>query len=216
MSTTTASASPRWYSATWRSGLLAFLIVLLGALLIGGLTSIAQQYLPDWLRSLSNSAGGWTMFSFLLVWLSRARPLLGAFLGIVAFQALNEGYGVVSLWRGFFYSEPFASNWTLIGLAAGPILGVAAALTRHGNPFWRALGVTPLSAVLLGEGFYGLQFIADTTSPVYWTLEIVLAVVFIAIAILSARLRLPAALAVLGVWLAGALAFWFLFAVVLQ
>ncbi|TFB86208.1 hypothetical protein E3O44_12160 [Cryobacterium algoricola] len=216
MSTRAASVTPRWYSATWRSGLLAGVIVLLGALLIGGLTSVAQQYLPDWIRSLSNSAGGWTMFSFLLVWSSRARPLLGGFLGIVAFQALNEGYGLVSLWRGYFYSDPFASNWTIIGLAAGPVLGVAAALTRHGNPLWRALGVTPLAAVLLGEGVYGLQFIANTTSPIYWTLEIVLATLFMGIAIGRTRLRSPSLILVVCVWLAGSLAFWFLFSYVLQ
>ena len=216
MSTPATSVSPRWYSATWRSGLLAGAIVLLGALLIGGLTSVAQQYLPDWIRSLSNSAGGWTMFSFLLVWSSRARPLLGGFLGIVAFQALNEGYGLVSLWRGFFYSDPFASNWTIIGLAAGPVLGVAAALTRHGSPLWRALGVTPLAAVLLGEGVYGLQFIASTTSPIYWALEIVLAVLFLAVAVGRTRVRMTSALLVLSVWLAGSFAFWFLFAFVLQ
>ena len=216
MSTRIASTPPRWYSATWRSGLLAGAVVLLGAFLIGGLTSIAQQYLPDWLRSLSNSAGGWTMFSFLLVWASRARPLLGGFLGIVAFQALNEGYGLVSLWRGSFYSEPFASNWTIIGLAAGPVLGVAAALTRHGSPLWRALGVTPLAAVLLGEGVYGLQFIASTTSPIYWALEIVLAVLFMGVAVGRMRPRWASALLVVGVWLAGSFAFWFLFAFVLQ
>lgn len=199
---------------TWRGILLSTAIVLFGALLIGGLTSFAQQYLPPWVSSLSNSAGGWTMFSFLLVWLSRARPVLGAILGIVAFQALNEGYGIVSHWRGFFYAEPFGSIWSLVGLVAGPLLGVAAALTRYGSPLWRSLGVTPLAAVLLGEGVYGLQFIADTTSPVYWVLEIVLAFAFMAAAIVRFRPR-PVLLPI-AVWLAGTSAFWVLFAVILQ
>ncbi|TFD92106.1 hypothetical protein E3T61_07310 [Cryobacterium lactosi] len=207
---------PRWYSETWKSAFLATAVVLLGALLVGGLTSFGQQYLPDWLRSLSNSAGGWTMFSFLLVWLGRARPLLGAFLGIVAFQALNEAYGAVSLLRGYFYAEPFSSNWTYIGLAAGPILGVSAALTRYGPPLWRALGVTPLAAVLLGEGIYGLQFVADTTSPIYWSLEIVLSLLFVTLAIFRGRLRLRSVALALGVWLVGASTFWFFYAVVLQ
>lgn len=199
--------TPHWYAETWRSAFFAFAVVLAGALILGGLTSVAQQFLPAWLNSLSNSAGGWTMLGFLLVWLSRARPLLGAFLGIVAFQALNEGYGIVSLWRGFFYSEPFASNWTLVGLAAGPLLGVAAALTRSGSPLWRVLGMTPLSAVILGEGVWALQTIADTTSPVYWTLEIVLSALFMAVAVVRSRLRWPSVVLTVSVWLAGALAF---------
>ncbi|MBC7590468.1 MAG: hypothetical protein H7226_05410, partial [Salinibacterium sp.] len=58
------------------------------------------------------------------------------------------------------------------------------------------------------------QFIADTTSPVYWTLEIVLAVAFMVVAIIRCRPR-PAVLPI-GVWLVGAFAFWFLFAFVLQ
>lgn len=66
----------------------------------------------------------------------------------------------------------------------------------------RTPGVAPLSAVLLGEGVYGLQFVADTTSPIGWTLEIVLAVVFMAIAIVRGRWRLRAALVAVGVWLA--------------
>lgn len=209
-----AVRSTRWYSETWRSAFLALLVVLPGALLVGGLTSVGQQYLPDWVKSLSNSAGGWTMFSFLLVWLSRARPLLGAFLGVVAFEALNEGYGVVSLWRGFFYSEPFSSNWTLVGLVAGPVLGVAAGLTRCGSPIWRVLGVTPLSAVLLGEGVYALQNIANTTSPVYWALEIILSAVFMVTAALCSRPRWPAVVLAVGVWLAGAGVYWTLFSVV--
>ncbi|MCU1446565.1 MAG: hypothetical protein JWP54_2223 [Cryobacterium sp.] len=45
------------------------------------------------------------------------------------------------------------------------MLGVSAGLVRHGGPVWRSLGVTPLSAVLLGEGIWALNTIADTTSP---------------------------------------------------
>ena len=47
---------------------------------------------------------------------------------------------------------------------------------------------TPLSAVLLGEGIWALNTIADTTSPVYWTLEIVLAVLFLYVLSVARRL----------------------------
>ena len=202
-----------WYRETWRSALTAVAIVLVGSLAIGGATSFAQQYLPNWLNSLSNSAGGWTMFSFLLVWLSRARPLLGLVLGVVSFESLNEGYGIVSGWRGFDYGAPFSTSWALVGLAAGPLLGIAASLTRHGDLPWKVLGVTPLAAVLLGEGIWALGHIVDTTSPIYWGLEVVLSGVFVSLALIRKRPRPAVALLVITVWLVGAACFWTLIVV---
>jgi len=199
-----------WYRETLSSTAVALAVAVLGAVLIGGLTSFGQQYLPAWLNSLANSAGGWTMFSFLLVWLGRARPLLAAVLGVLVFQLLVEAYSVVSEWRGFPDGDPFSSIWTLVGLVCGPLLGATASLTRYGSPLWRVLAVTPLGAVLLGEGVYGLIAIADTTSPVYWYLEIVLGVAFIVIANIRHSLPWRQVLLVEGVWLGGSAGFlWF-------
>lgn len=128
----TSSAPRPPLARTLPSALAAVAVVLLGGLLVGGLTSFGQQYLPSWLTSLANSSGGWSMFAFLLVWLVRARPALAALLGALAFVAMVEAYGVVSGWRGFFYAAPFSSRWTLIGLVAGPVIGVAASLARSG------------------------------------------------------------------------------------
>jgi hypothetical protein len=112
------------------------------------------------------------MFAFLTVWLSRARPVLGALLGALSFVAMVEAYGVVSAWRGNFFAAPFSSIWIPIGLVAGPIIGGAAALVRYGrNRAWRVAGVGVLSAVLLAESLYGLTVVRATTSPVYWVLE---------------------------------------------
>jgi hypothetical protein len=168
-------------------GLRATAIVLVLSLLVGGLTSPAQGFLPPWMDSLANSAGGWSMFAFLAVWISRARPLLGAVLGAVSFVAMVEAYGVVSLWRGYFLADPLTSMWIPIGLVAGPFIGVAAALVRHAGRRATIAGVAVLSAVLVAEGIYGLTVVAATTSPVYWTLEIVLAVGFLAAAGLRGR-----------------------------
>lgn len=190
-----------------RGALLGGLLVLLGALLIGGATPFAQQYLPDWLRSLSNSIGGWTAPVFLLVWLSRARPVWAAVLGVVAFLALVEGYGIVSTWRGHYFATGFSSIWSLIGLVTGPVIGVAASFARQGRPLWRVLGMAVPAAVLLGEGVWALRHVADTNSPVYWTLEIVAAVALMAVALLRTRLRWPAATAAVVIWLAGAATF---------
>ncbi|TFC04330.1 hypothetical protein E3O42_05420 [Cryobacterium adonitolivorans] len=201
------SRSGWWHADTRSSALRAAVLVIVGGVLIGGLTSFAQQYLPPSVNSLSNSAGGWTMFSFLIVWLSRARPLLAGFLGIVVFQLLVESYSVVAEWRGFDDGDPFTSIWTIVGLVAGPLLGVAASLVRYAPPVWRALAVTPLSAVLLGEGIWALNTIADTTSPVYWTLEIVLSVVVLLAAILHCGLTHRYISLVVSVWLVGTLTF---------
>ncbi|MFS4505531.1 DUF6518 family protein [Clavibacter sp. Sh2141] len=157
------------------------------SLLVGGITSPAQGFLPESVNSLANSAGGWSMLAFLGVWLSRARPLLGAVLGAVSFVAMVEAYGVVSLWRGYFLADPFSSMWVPIGLVAGPVIGVAAALVRHGSPGWAVAGVVPLSAVLVAEAIWALRTVSDTTSPVYWTLEILLGVAFLAAAVLRRR-----------------------------
>jgi len=196
-----------WYRESRASVLSAVLVAVLGAMLIGGLTSLGQQFLPAWMNSLANSVGGWTMLSFLLVWLGRAKPLLASVLGVVVFILLTESYSVVSEWRGFDDGDPFTSIWTVVGLIAGPLLGVSAALVRHAPPLWRVLGVTPLSAVLLGEGIWALNTIVDTTSPVYWSIEIVLSVLFLVAAIRRTGLGAGGIATVAGVWVLGTLAY---------
>lgn len=196
-----------WYRESVPSTLRAVSVAVIGAMLIGGLTSVGQQYLPDWINSLANSVGGWTMLSFLLVWLGRAKPLLAALLGVLVFVLLTESYSVVSEWRGFDDGDPFTSIWTMVSLVAGPVLGVSAGLVRHAPGVWRALGVTPLSAVLLGEGIWALNTIADTTSAVYWFLEILLSIAFLVAAILRTGLTARLTALVGCVWLVGAVAY---------
>jgi hypothetical protein len=162
-------------------------VVLVFSLLVGGLTSPAQGFLPESVNSLANSAGGWSMLAFLGVWLSRARPLPGAVLGAVSFVAMVEAYGVVSLWRGHFFADPLSSMWIPIGLVAGPVIGLAAALVRHAPRGWTIAGVATLSCVLVAEGVWGLRTVSDTTSPVYWTLEIVLGIAFVVAAVRRGR-----------------------------
>ncbi|RKR72967.1 DUF6518 family protein [Frondihabitans australicus] len=169
-------------------GAVAVLMAVGGGLVIGGLSSPGQQYLPESVGSIANSVGGWSMFTFLLVWLSRARPVLGAILGVAAFEAMLEGYAIVSEWRGFYYSAPFSSMWVIPGILAGLVLGFGAATVRHTRrPLGRWLSVVPLSLVLVVEGAYGLLVISDTTSPVYWTIEVVAGAVFLALAVWRRR-----------------------------
>jgi hypothetical protein len=204
---TASSRTDRWYRESVPSFVRASVIAVVGAAGLGALTGFGQQHLPPEVNSLSNSVGGWTMFCFLLVWAGRSRPLLGAILGAVAFVLLTEAYTLVSGWRGYDDGAHFTSVWTVAGLAAGPLLGASASLLRHGSPLWRALSVTPLSAVLLGEGIWALNTIADTTSPVYWSLEISFSVLVVLAALLRGRLDQRASSLVVSVWLAGTLAY---------
>jgi hypothetical protein len=68
------------------------------------------------------------------------------------------------------------------------------------NASWRAAtGTALLSGIGLGEAGYGLTVVADTTSPVYWTLAGVIALALL-VAMLIRRIRgvLWALLAVVG------------------
>ncbi|MDY0913017.1 DUF6518 family protein [Rathayibacter festucae] len=194
--------------ATSRPSVLrALLVAVVGGLLLGGLTSVLQGALPGPVNSFANSSGGWSMLVFALVRLGGARPVAAAALGLLAFWALLEGYDLVTAARGFGYSPPFTDVFWLLAVPAGPILGAAAALTRYGSTPWRVLAVAPLSGVLIGEGVWALENVADTTSPVYWWLEIVLGAVFLVLAVVRRRPRLPVALAALAVTAAAAVAF---------
>ncbi len=176
-----AAPAPVATASTWRSGLAAVAVVVVGAAAVGGLTPYGQRYLPHALSSFANSAGSWTALAFALVYLSRSRTWLAAVLGAVAFVVMNEAYGVVSNLRGSFYGAPFGGIFAVVAVVAGPVLGVAASLVRSAVELRRMLGCAVPAAVLVGEGVYGLTLIADTTSPVYWSLQ---ALVGVAIATL--------------------------------
>ncbi|NNC13727.1 hypothetical protein HII28_17825 [Planctomonas sp. JC2975] len=142
------------------------IIVLVASLVIGGLESLAQGYLPDWLRPLSNSVSGWTLVTALLVSWARVRPGVGVVLGALSFALLVVGYAVISTWRGHYYSPLM---WALIGLVAGPFIGVAASWLRE-NGIRAALGTGLLAGIGIGDAVFGLTVVADTTGVVYWTL----------------------------------------------
>ncbi|PPH28215.1 DUF6518 family protein [Rathayibacter sp. AY1F9] len=185
----------------------ALLVALLGGLVLGGLTSLLQGFLPPSVSSFANSSGGWSMLVFALVRLGGARPAAGAALGLLSFWALLEGYDLVTAARGFGYSPPFTDVFWLLAVPAGPILGAAAALTLHGSRTCCVLAVAPLSGVLIGEGVWALGAVADTTSPVYWWLQIVLGAGFLVLAVVRRRPRALVSLAALGVTAAAAVAF---------
>lgn len=166
--------------------LVSALALACASLLLGGLTSWAQGVLPDALASFANSPSGWTALTALLV--AAARPSLagGAALGAVSFVALVLGYTLVSELRGLTYDPTL---WGVVGVIAGPFVGAAAAAVVGPRPGPAALGAGALAGVLVADGIYGLTVVDATTSPVYWTLCLVIAAGVVAAT--AARLRTP-------------------------
>jgi len=155
---------------------------------LGGLTSVGQEFLPPSISSVANSSGSWVVICFAVIYFSKTRGWIAAPLGIVAFIALNEGYGLVTRLKGFDYGVLFDNFWTLIAIVAGPIVGLAAAWLRSRSAALRALGSAVPSAVLIGEGVYGLTYVSDTTSPVFWTIELIAGVALVlGLAVLKVR-----------------------------
>ena len=165
--TVSRSAAPFALDAAW---------VVVGSLLLGGLTSVAQGMLPDSLRSLANSPSGWTLLT--VVTIAARRPRLGAaaVLGAVSFVCLVLGYTFVSELRGMSYSPAF---WGAVGLVAGPAVGWATSAALDPRPLLSAVGSSLIAGVAVTDAVYGLTVVADTTSPVYWSIAGVAGVVFV-------------------------------------
>ena len=75
---------------------------------------------------------------------------------------------------------------------AGPLLGLGAFWVRFGRDVLAALGVGLISGVLIGEGVYGLRYIADTTYPPYWWGQIGAGLLLLGV-VMVRRFRRPAA-----------------------
>jgi len=164
------------------------LLIAVVSFVLGGLTSVGQEFLPPSISSIANSSGSWVIICFAVIYFSKTRGWIAAPLGIVAFIALNEGYGLVTRLKGFDYGVLFDNFWTLIAIVAGPIVGLAAAWLRSRSAVLRALGSAVPSAVLIGEGVYGLTYVSDTTSPVFWTIELIAGVALVlGLAVLKVR-----------------------------
>ena len=163
-SSASASAEPDVTARVLR-GARDALVVVGGALVLGGLVSFGQGSLPDWLSSLANSASGFALLTAALLVVVRPPAPLAAVLGAGAFIASNVGYSAVSTWRGFA-DDP--TTWVVVGIVTGPVVGVAAVWLRAAG-VRRVLGTSALAGIFVGDGIYGLTTVADTTSPVYWT-----------------------------------------------
>lgn len=156
-------------------------------LLVGGLTAFGQGWLPESVGSLANSVGTWALAAFLLALLAPTGRS-AALAGCCALACMLAGYVVANQLRGYPSSSGLLVFWGAAALAAGPLLGLGACWLRWRRGAWAALGAGGLSGLLVGEGVYGLRYVAETTSPPYWWGELVVGV--LALVVLSAwRLR---------------------------
>lgn len=156
-------------------------------LLAGLMTSYGQGLLPHGLASIANSSGTWSLIAFLVGMLS-PRPWVSAIAGALSLAAMVLGYDIASVLRGFAVMAGSTVFWLTAAVLVGPVLGWGGNALRTRTRL-APLAVGAMSGVLVGEGAYGLLYIADTTSPVYWSCSIAAGAAFL---VWAAARRLPA------------------------
>jgi hypothetical protein len=176
------------------------------ALVLGGLTAYAQQWLPAELGSLANSSGSWVLIAFLLALLAN-RPVLAAVSGGLALFMLLAGYVIAANLRGHESSTQLLVFWGTAAVLVGPFVGLAAQWSRAGGPGRVACGAGLVGGLLIGEAVYGLVVIADTTYPPYWWGQLAIGLLVLGGIVSARRLEGRVALAAVAVTAVVAIAF---------
>ena len=156
---------------------------------LGVLTAYGQEWLPREVNSLANSAGSWSLIAFLLALLATG-PRVAAACGALSLLSLLAGYVLGAGVRGYASGSALIVFWGLAGVLVGPFLGLGAYWVRAGRRALAAVGAGGMGGVLIGEGVYGLAYIADTTYAPYWWGSIVAGIALLAV-IGALRLRRP-------------------------
>ena len=166
------------------------LLVLVVAVGLGALTELGQSWLPQSTASLANSGGSWAAVAFVLALLATGtgRAVLWGLLGLAG---LVGGDYTTAILRHVAESPGSIRFWMLAAVIAGPLLGLAASWVRRGSPVAAALGAGAAAGLLGGESYYGLTAIAGSTSSLYWTIQLAIAVALL-IALDAWRVREPA------------------------
>lgn len=165
-------------------------LVLAVALGLGALTDLGQAWLPQSSASLVNSGGSWAAVAFVLALLATGtgRAILW---GLLALAGLAGGYYATAILRHVPESPASIRFWMLAAVIVGPLLGLGASWVRRGSPVTAALGAGAAAGLLGGESVYGLTAIAGSTSSLYWTIQLAVAVALL-IALDAWRVREPA------------------------
>jgi hypothetical protein len=157
--------------AAWCGAVLAGFV----GLVTGALTDRAQTWLSGPSGSFANSAGTWVLVAFLVafggsnLWRAIVR-------GGVCMVGLVAGYYITAAARGVAIASSSVAFWVVIGLAVGPLVGMAAGWVRYGRSFWAGAGSGTIGGLLAGEAIYGLCYLGESTSATYWAFQILVAV----------------------------------------
>ena len=68
----------------------------------------------------------------------------------------------------------------IAAVLAGVPIGVAGRWSRSSSDWRAAAGAGVIAGVLMGEGIYGADRLADTTNSTYWFVEVAIGVVLVA------------------------------------
>jgi hypothetical protein len=133
-----------------------------GASIAGGAALGAAAWYADglaWPLSLlipANAIGAWLGVSFVLGASARTIPT-GALRGLIGLLSAVAAYYVLIAIFGHSYRAIGASHaatiWGAVAFVAGPAMGAAGAVWRHGSGWPRAIAVGALAAALFAEGF---------------------------------------------------------------
>ena len=133
-----------------------------GASIVGGAALGGAAWFADglaWPYSLlipANLIGVWLGVAFALGASARTIPtgalrgVIGLLSAVAAYYVLNAVFG-----QGFrvIGASHAATIWGAVALLAGPVMGGAGAVWRHGAGWPRAIGVALLASALFAEGF---------------------------------------------------------------
>ena len=184
------SAGPSFDRRRLAIGLSAAVIVGAG---VGAFTAYGQGWLGDSTTSLVNSAGPWSVAAFLVARYNR-RVVPSVVAAMITLACCELGYVVATAVRGGNSSSSTVAFWLTAAALAGPPLGVAGSWSSEAGSR-RAVGVSSIGGVLLGEGVYGWSTLSDTTDWRYWAVEAIIGAAVIVYAVARARRPRAATLA---------------------
>jgi hypothetical protein len=170
------TSSSNTLSTPTRTPLFLLNCLLIG-LIIGGLTLLFQDVLPDNFIQIANSGAVWSVVAFVIGrrTASRTRAMLGGFLALVG-EVI--GYYTFAYFANLMDIMPstlaVVGYWLIVALVAGPVFGWAgyASIQREGLP--GRIGTGAMAAAFIGEGLYLLTILPTPTTGVTWLITAVI------------------------------------------
>jgi hypothetical protein len=141
----------------------------------GAATEWSILHLPFSLEPLSNTAAPWVLVAFAVALAARGMGE-ALVLAVVTLVALVLGFYVAEALRGWSVSRHQVEFWSVTGVVAGPLVGLAAGWLRHGGRTAGAVGAGVLGGLLAGEAVHGLTALRFSSPADYWHAQLVLGV----------------------------------------